>query len=284
MGARLCAGAATYATLFPAGHPYHAFFATEKSIQELTLGDARSFFAQYYRPDRTRLVLVGDFELGATRALIERHFGALAPGFGAAPPPPVSECRWAKTSLAPAHRRIVLRSRSRNQRLELYWPARVGEEEDVLRGVFNLLKGELSAAASQTGLSHQVDGYLDASELSSYWVIGIDVAPGQPFEKVEPLLQRTITSLRSTFSDRNDLAAQRQALELADLLWQTRSLARARYLARRECQPAACLDAAQLLTPSAVNQLDRFALEKALVVERRFDISASLDGDLEVLP
>jgi predicted Zn-dependent peptidase len=275
---------ATYENLFPADHPYHAFFATEKSIGQLTLNDARSFFARWYRPDRTRLVLVGDFASESAKALIERYFGGLDAGAPATSGKQPEECAWAKKTLKPLHSRIVLKSLSKNERLELYWPVHAEEEAEAVRGVFDLLHGELSAAMRQTGLSHQVNAELVGHELNGFWVISIDVAPGQPFEKIEPLVKRLIAGLRGTFADDKDLAAQRQALELSDLASQTQLLDRARYLARRECQSAACLDAAKLLTPSAVNQLDRFAPEQALVVERRYSPGASPDGDVEVLP
>jgi zinc protease len=274
---------ATYEALFPKGHPYHAFFATEKSIAQLTLNDARSFFAQWYRPERTRLVLVGDFAAASAKALIERYFGALEAGAAVAGAAS-ADCAWGKQTLAPSRSRIVLRSLSKNERLELYWPVHAEEEAESVRGVFDLLHGELSAALRQTGLAHQVSAELVNQELNSFWAIGIDVAPGQPFDKIEPLVKQVVVNLRGEFAGEKDLAAQRQALELSDLASQTQLLDRARYLARRECQAAACLDAAKLLTPTAVNQLDRFAPEQALVVERRYSAGASPDGDLEVLP
>ena len=273
----------TYATLFPGAHPYHAPFASVSSLEQLSSADARWFFAEYYRPERTRLVLVGDLQPSQARALVERHFGALvAPAMAAKDP--TSECSWAKKQLSPTHSRLRLRSRYRNESIDFYFP--VGPEEDpqLLAPVFDNLRSEIAEVARQTGLAHEVYGELVSRELGSYWMISIGVAPGQPFEKVEPLVSKIEQNLRASFADKSDLVARGQALELSERLAQPRLMARALNLARRECVPSVCVDASKLLTPSLSNQVDRFALSKALIVERRYSVGASEDGSLESLP
>jgi hypothetical protein len=280
-----------YAALYPAPHPYHSLFASEHSLEQLRLQDARWFFARHYRPDRTRVVLVGDLDACAARTSIERHFGAIAPaapGAAALEPsalePAALGCGWAKRSLTPSLSRITLRSRSKNERLELYWPLAPDEDPNDLQGVFNLLRGELSEAARQSGLSHLVSGGLVQRELASFWYLAIDVAPGAPLDRIEPLLSLVIDRTRFAFADDSELGPQREALELAARAAQTRFLARARGLARPVCTRAAGLDMAPGLTRAAVTRMDRFAVHKALIVERRFARGAALDGALEVVP
>ncbi len=65
--------------MFPADHPYHR--ATIGSIADLdaaTLGDVRAFFDAYYVPANATLVIVGDIELAATKALVADTFGRVA--------------------------------------------------------------------------------------------------------------------------------------------------------------------------------------------------------------
>jgi hypothetical protein len=276
---------ATYAALYPPEHPYHSSFASEDSIERLTLGDARWFAAQHYRPDQTRLVLVGDFVPEAAKALVETHFGALE---RRAPPPAeaavasAGSCRWANAPQGVARARIVQHTRLKNERLELFWPVTPGENTELSRGAFSTLHGELSAGMRQTGFSHRVSAELVELELGAFWVVRIEVAPGQPFEKVEPLVGKLFQMVRAGVdSDQNQLA-KRQSLELADQLARQRLMGRALGLARRTCADSACVAASEIVT--VTDQLtDRFALKSALVVERRYSIGASEGGDLEVV-
>ncbi len=282
---------AIFEALYPVEHPYHAPFATEESLEQLTLADARWFFAEHYRPDRVRLVLVGDFEPEQAKRWIERDFGRLgpqssgsgSPGPGAALPLSAPECRWASASQTPSRRRLRLLSRSRNERLELFWPVLAGEEPERARGSFNMLASEVRDAAAQNGLSHRVSGELSQRELASFWRISIDIAPGQSLEKVEGLFKAVIEELRRSSSSAQSLNADRQALELATRLEETRAMSRALRLVRRECVPSSCVDPA-LLDASTLSQLDRFAPDKALVVERRYSRGASADGEIQAVP
>ena len=276
---------ATYAEVYPAGHPYHASFADEESIEQLTLGDARWFFAKHYRPEQTRLVLVGDFVPETARALIEKHFGGIV---GRTSPAEAvtadtGSCHWEKAQRAAAQRRIVQHTRGKNERLELIWPVAPEEDTELLRGAFSTLHGELSQAMRQTGLSHQVNAELVGLELGAFWDLRIEVAPGEPFEKVEPLVARVLQATQAEHASDQDRLAKRQALELSDQLMRERLLARARELARRACTKRSCLDPSKRDAASGGKSLERFALANALIVERRYSIGASEDGDLEVM-
>jgi hypothetical protein len=291
----------TYAELYPTGHPYHDMFASEDSIEGLTLGDARWFFAEHYRTDRARLVLVGDFAPDAAKALIEKYFGALpapaalagaassaavagasAPGDGT-PAPEGGACRWAKIPRPLAHERIVQETWAKAERFELYWPATPGENTEVLRSTFSSLAGQLSQALRQTQLSNGVDAELVELELGAFWSIRIDVAAGQPIEKIEPLVARVLQAGAGAPST-EDVTAKQQAEELSDQLARERLLGRARALARRDCEELTCVDASKLAAAIDPQHAARFALASALVVERRHSLGASEGGDLEVMP
>jgi predicted Zn-dependent peptidase len=55
-------------------------------LRQITLDQARAFFARCYAPNNAVLVLAGDLEPPAASALVERYFGKIAKH---APPPPV---------------------------------------------------------------------------------------------------------------------------------------------------------------------------------------------------
>jgi len=273
---------ATYAALFPAPHPYHLLFPSESSLERLNLDAARRFHAYHYSPERLRLVLAGDFQPEAASAAIERYFGDL-PARPAAPAPTACE-RWARTTPTPAATRLVLRSQLRNERLELYWPVLAQEDPDRWRGLLRLLDSALGDAARQAGLASNVDARLVRLELGSFWMLAIDIVPGQPLSRAEPLVRQTLQTLRTRPPDPAELASQSEAVLLRQAVDDARLLARARALARRTCRASACSDAEPALSPASLGRVWRFDPERALIVERRFDPSAPDDGEIERRP
>ena len=61
--------------LLPTGDP-GLREATPKTVDGLTLADAKAYFAKVYRPDMTTLVIVGDVTPASAKAVVEKTFGA----------------------------------------------------------------------------------------------------------------------------------------------------------------------------------------------------------------
>ncbi len=59
--------------LYPEGHPFHAM-RTEETLTAITREDVINFYQQYYRPDRTTIVMVGDFDPETTKRNISALF------------------------------------------------------------------------------------------------------------------------------------------------------------------------------------------------------------------
>ncbi len=59
--------------LYPPGHPFHPMRTTE-SLQAITRSDVLNFYQQYYQPQRTTIVLVGDFDKEATKRQLQMLF------------------------------------------------------------------------------------------------------------------------------------------------------------------------------------------------------------------
>ncbi len=62
-------------TLFPPGHPYHAM-RSQASLSGLTREDLVAFYRRHYRPDTTTLVVMGDFDPEAVKALLRQSLGS----------------------------------------------------------------------------------------------------------------------------------------------------------------------------------------------------------------
>ena len=94
---------ALYQALYPAGHPYHGVvIGSHADLAAAQLGDVQQFFRQYYTPNNASLAIVGDFEPGAARKLVEKYFGSLkkgpdVPGITATTPPITAEKRLTVT-------------------------------------------------------------------------------------------------------------------------------------------------------------------------------------------
>jgi zinc protease len=72
----------------------HSLIGSMNDLNAAKVEDVQAFFKQYYAPNNASLVLVGDFQTSAARALVQRYFGDI-PRVGA--PPPV-QCNQAFNS------------------------------------------------------------------------------------------------------------------------------------------------------------------------------------------
>ncbi|MFL5542164.1 MAG: M16 family metallopeptidase [Longimicrobiaceae bacterium] len=73
------------AAAYPEGHPYyHPIIGSMEDLSAASLEDVRSFFRTWYAPNNAVLVVAGDFETAAARALVRKHFAAIP----RQPPPP----------------------------------------------------------------------------------------------------------------------------------------------------------------------------------------------------
>ncbi len=78
------------ALVYPASHPYHhPTIGSMEDLSAASLDDVQEFFATYYAPNNAVLTIAGDFEADAALAMIERHFGGIAPNSALPPPPSV---------------------------------------------------------------------------------------------------------------------------------------------------------------------------------------------------
>lgn len=64
--------------IFPKAHPYHtSVIGSMEDLNAATVQDVQDFFRTYYVPNNASLVVAGDFDPKATKALIRKLFGSL---------------------------------------------------------------------------------------------------------------------------------------------------------------------------------------------------------------
>lgn len=71
-------------------HNAHNFYGDLKDLEAATLADVQAFFKTYYTPSNAVLVVVGDFEEAAARAMVEKYFAGIT-GPPSAKQPDISE-------------------------------------------------------------------------------------------------------------------------------------------------------------------------------------------------
>jgi len=66
-----------YNAIFPPGHPYHRLTVddAQKSLQGIVRDDLITFYAKYYRPDTTIMVIAGDVDSKQAVELVRKYFG-----------------------------------------------------------------------------------------------------------------------------------------------------------------------------------------------------------------
>jgi zinc protease len=292
-GLRLEMLGATFQALFPEAHPYHAWRRpTESSVGALGLTDARWFFARYYRPDRIRLTLLGDFDSAAVRPLVDKYFAALSarelPAAAAAPAlaqaaQDEAECRRSELTGASLHGSVRISTRARNEWVTFLWLPPAGLEPQRWSGILATFARRVGDAARDAQLASGASIDLIPGELGDYWALSVDLLPSQPFEQVAPLVASVFAELKRSPPDAGEQNAQRQALDLHES--RERSLlSRALDLSQRECRPSRCLTPADQMSAETIAGIDHFDPASALRVELRHSFSASLDGDVERLP
>lgn len=196
--------------LYPVGHPYqHTTIGSHADLTAATLDDVKAFFRQYYAPKNAVLTIVGDFEVEATKAMIERYFGSLAPGQRA--PTPTAEMPVLEKKI-----HIVETDDVKLPRVYLAWhsPALYAPGDaalDVLASV--LSDGKTSRLYKplvyDQKVAKDVSAFQVSRGLSGFFVVVATAAPGKTAQELH-------TALRGALSDA--LATPPSGAELSDAI------------------------------------------------------------------
>lgn len=216
---------ATFALLFPPGHPYReTVYGSHHDLEAATVDDVRDFFATFYVPNNLSLVVAGDFDAAATKARIAALFGDLPRG-----PEPTR-----RAVVPTALDRVVRQTQLDRVELPLVrfaWHAPAATqpgtaELDLLAEV--LADGKDSRLyrrlVEQEGLAVSVHAYLDELMLGSLFEIDVYAAPGADLDRLEAVVDEELDRLR-----REPVAAAE--LERRNLGREVAMLARLQHLA-----------------------------------------------------
>ncbi len=172
--------------MYPPGHPYHhPVIGSHEDLEAATLQDVKDFFAAYYVPGNASLVVAGDFDPAAMKALIAKTFGAI-------PAKPLPEHREAPPIVLEREVRRLATDKVENGKLFLVWPG----PKPMTTGAANLdLVARVLADGSSSRLvkrlvldlelAQNVDVYFDELELGGEFHIHVLAKPGADLEAIK---------------------------------------------------------------------------------------------------
>jgi len=205
-----------YHRLFPPSHPYYAsIMGSHADIESARLGDVREFFRRYYIPNNASLAVVGDFEPGAARALVEKYFGPIpagepAPRVRAATPPIMRE------------RRAVVGDRVELPRVFLAWlaPPIFTQEDAECDLLARILGGGKSSRLYRSlvyekRLAQDIGSQQGSLALSSVFAVEGTCKPGVEPQQLEDAIREELEKMAAEGPGAEELERARNCMETA---------------------------------------------------------------------
>ena len=188
------------ALLFPPPHPYSGcVIGSIADIQAASVDDVKAFFREWYGPNNASLAIVGDFDPGAAKELVERYFGPIPSG------PPVTRAAIPEPRLASVVRETLEDAMAEVPRLDLLWNgvrAFSADEAagDVLAAV--LADGKTSrlykSLVFERQVASSVDAGDDAREIGGDFQITVVAKAGKETKDLLPPIQSAIDEMKRT--------------------------------------------------------------------------------------
>jgi zinc protease len=180
--------------VYPENHPFHRF-PTEASLKQISQEDLRRFYQTHYRPDRTVLALVGDFDPANVRTLLNQTLGAWH-GKGIAPrilvpavPLPQTSTRLTATLPAKSQSITYMGYSSIDRRDPRYYAVTVLNQ--ILGG--DTLSSRLGTEIrDRLGLTYGIYSFFQAGMYPGPFVIAMQTAPND----ANRAISSTITLLK----------------------------------------------------------------------------------------
>ncbi|MFL6660149.1 MAG: M16 family metallopeptidase [Massilia sp.] len=200
--------------LFPKSHPYHAnVMGSHADIQSAKLEDVRDFFIRYYAPNNASLVIAGDIDKPAARALVAKYFGTFKRGADV-PKPNVVTPRITSEQRVQVHDRVEL------PRVIMGWlstPAFQPGDAELQVASYILAGGKTSRLYQSLVYDKQLAQDVSASQhayaLSSVFEIDVTARPGHTAAELEAAIDAELDALRTSGPTAKELEQAQAAIE-----------------------------------------------------------------------
>ena len=205
---------ALFHQLFPQGHPYYAsVIGSHADIQAAKLEDVKNFFKLYYAPNNASLVIVGDIDKAATRALVEKYFGTLKRG-SPVPKPSV------QTPPITSERRAVVQDRVELPRVYMAWltsPIYSPGDADADVAATVLGSGRSSRLYKKLVYEQQIAQQVSVQQyslsLGSVFEVQVTARPGHSADELEKAIDAELATFRESGPDAAEVERARNGIE-----------------------------------------------------------------------
>jgi zinc protease len=184
--------------LYPEGHPYHwPVIGYMADLTAASYDDVVEFFKKYYAPSNASLVVAGDIEPAATRALIEKWFRDVKNGAALEPMtvPGVTLNGLQKKTIT---------DKVQLPRLYLAWltPAHFAPGDAALDMVADALAGGKNSRlykrlVYEMQIAQSVQAFQASQALSSYFLIEATPRPGHTVDELQKVIDEEIGKLQA---------------------------------------------------------------------------------------
>ena len=200
--------------LFPQSHPYHAnIIGSHADIEGACLDDVRDFFIRYYAPNNASMVIAGDIDKHATRALVEKYFGTFRRG---------AEVPALAVVTAPIteERRVQVADRIELPRVIMGWlttPAYQPGDAELSIASHILAGGKASrlykALVYDQQLAQDVNAAQNGYALSSVFEIDVTARPGVCVQQIEAAIDAELDALAAHGPTMKEVEQAQHAIE-----------------------------------------------------------------------
>ena len=203
---------------YPSSHPYSwPVIGSMADLSAASEEDVKSFFRLYYAPNNAFLVIVGDIDIAATKALVAKYFGGIPRG------KPLERPNVQPVTLA-AEKRLHYEDRVQVPRLYLQWPT-VGENNDdrfALDVLGTILSGARTARLTKALVYDEqaaasVSAEQSTNEDVGEFVIVLTPRPGHSLTTLEETADAIIERLKKEGPTTEEIRKAIASLELSFL-------------------------------------------------------------------
>jgi len=184
------------AALYPEGHPYrYMTIGKHEDLEAASVVDVKGFFKTWYVPANATLTLTGDFDVPATKKLVEKWFGAFPksqkPKVVPVPAPSVKTTEVTVDDEFAKQRQIAFVWHS---------PANFGEGDAELDVAANALTREgpgrlYKALVYERPLATSVGSYQYGSQFSGIFQVSVTLRPDANLDEVKKIVATEIARL-----------------------------------------------------------------------------------------
>jgi zinc protease len=192
------------AALYPDGHPYQKLtIGSPEDLDAARLDDVKEFFRRYYVPNNASLVVAGDIDIAAAKALVAKYFGPLArggdPKVVTTAPEPV-----APASALKQERRLDVEADVELARVQMTWhsPKLFAKGDAELDGVAGVLSNGKSSRlykrlVYELEIAQDVSAHQASNMLASTFTVSATLKKGKKTADAIRVIDEELEKLRA---------------------------------------------------------------------------------------